>query len=51
MRIEIPLAKYQEILPALDGIIQSYMSTVANSKAKVLILNDDTKTRWQVNEK
>ncbi|MDR1299459.1 MAG: hypothetical protein LBJ84_04335, partial [Oscillospiraceae bacterium] len=50
MKIEIPLAKYREILPALDGIIQSYMSTIANSKAKVLILNDDTKTRWQVNK-
>jgi hypothetical protein len=51
IKIEIPLAKYQEILPALEGIIQSYMSTIAHSKAKVLILNDDTKTRWQVNLK
>jgi hypothetical protein len=50
MKIEIPIAKYREILPELDGIIQSYMSTIANSKAKVLIQNDDTKTRWQVNE-
>jgi hypothetical protein len=49
--IEIPLAKCKEILPALDGIIQSYMSVIANSKAKVLILNNDTKTRWKVNEK
>jgi hypothetical protein len=51
IKIEIPLAKYQEILPALDGIIQSFMSAITHSKAKVLILNDDTKTRWQVNEK
>jgi hypothetical protein len=51
LKIEIPLAKYQEILPALEEIIQSYMSAIAHSKAKVLILNDDTKTRWQVNGK
>jgi hypothetical protein len=51
LKIEIPLAKYQEILPALEEIIQSYMSVIAHSKAKVLILNDDTKTRWRVNEK
>jgi hypothetical protein len=51
IKIEIPLAKYQEIIPALDGIIQSFMSAIAHSKAKVLILNDDTKTRWQVNER
>jgi hypothetical protein len=50
IKIEIPLAKCKEILPDLDGIIQSYMSAVAHSKAKVLILNDDTKTRWQVNK-
>jgi hypothetical protein len=51
LKIEIPFAKYQEILPALEEIIQSYMSVIAHSKAKVLILNDDTKTRWQVNDK
>jgi hypothetical protein len=51
IQIEIPLAKYQEILPALDEIIQSYMSTIAHSKAKVLILNDDTKTHWRVNDR
>ncbi|MDR1204824.1 MAG: hypothetical protein LBL26_04995 [Peptococcaceae bacterium] len=51
LKIEIPLAKYQEILPALEEIIQSYMSVIAHSQAKVLILNDDTKTRWRVNEK
>jgi hypothetical protein len=51
LKIEIPLAKYQEILPALEGIIQSYMSAIAHSKAKVLILNDDTYTSWIVNDK
>ncbi|MDR1136470.1 MAG: hypothetical protein LBL49_09930 [Clostridiales Family XIII bacterium] len=50
IKIEIPLNKCQEILPTLDEIIQSYMSAIAHSKAKVLILNDDTKTLWHVNE-
>ncbi|MDR1603244.1 MAG: hypothetical protein LBS10_00360 [Gracilibacteraceae bacterium] len=51
IRIEIPFNKYKEILPDLEGIIQNYMSAIANSKAKVLIVNNDTKTRWQVNDK
>jgi hypothetical protein len=45
-RIEIPLTKYQDILPDLQNIINDYLSVIEGHKAKVHIMNDDTKTRW-----